>query len=157
MNKKGFTIEGFTIVELIISVAILSIVLVFALNLLVVLKEKEMNLDTDTDMVLNQTFVSKKINGDIIKNGGIKSLNCTTTKCDFTFNNEVSKILTITNNRKTIKYENEENIELTRTLPKSTYGNIEVEEFLNYTGGTLRIITIDVDGYSDYKIELLDY
>ena len=152
MNKKGFTI-----VELIISVAILSIVLVFALNLLVVLKEKEMNLDTDTDMVLNQTFVSKKINGDIIKNGGIKSLNCTTTKCDFTFNNEVSKILTITNNRKTIKYENEENIELTRTLPKSTYGNIEVEEFLNYTGGTLRIITIDVDGYSDYKIELLDY
>ena len=152
MSKKGFTI-----VELIISVAILSIVLVFALNLLVVLKEKEMNLDTDTDMVLNQAFVSKKINGDIIKNGGIKSLNCTTTKCDFTFNNEVSKTLTITNNKKTIKYENEENIELTRTLPKSTYGNIEVEEFLNYTGGTLRIITIDVEGYSDYKIELLDY
>lgn len=152
MSKKGFTI-----VELIISVAILSIVLVFALNLLVVLKEKETSIDTDTDMVLNQAFVSKKINGDIVKNGGIKSLNCTTTKCDFTFNNEEKKILTLTNNKKTIKYENEENIELTRTLPKSTYGNIEVEEFLNYTGGTLRIITIDVVGYSDYKIELLDY
>lgn len=152
MNKKGFTI-----VELIISVAILSIVLVFALNLLVVLKEKETSIDTDTDMVLNQAFVSKKINGDIVKNGGIKSLNCTTTKCDFTFNNEEKKTLTLTNNKKTIKYENEENVELTRTLPKSTYGNIEVEEFLNYTGGTLRIITIDVVGYSDYKIELLDY
>ena len=92
-----------------------------------------------------------------VKNGGIKSLNCTTTKCDFTFNNEEKKTLTLTNNKKTIKYENEENVELTRTLPKSTYGNIEVEEFLNYTGGTLRIITIDVVGYSDYKIELLDY
>ena len=145
MSKKGFTI-----VELIISVAILSIVLVFALNLLVVLKEnlvvlkeKETSLDTDTDMVLNQAFVSKKINGDIVKNGGIKSLNCTTTKCDFTFNNEEKKTLTLTNNKKTIKYENEENVELTRTLPKSTYGNIEVEEFLNYTGGTLRIITIN--------------
>lgn len=152
MNKNGFTI-----VELIISVTILSIVMVFALNLLVVLKEKETSLDTDTDMVLNQAFVSKKINGDIVKNGGIKSLNCTTTKCDFTFNNELKKTLTLTNNKKTIKYENEENVELTRTLPKSTYGNIEVEEFLNYTGGTLRIITIDVVGYSDYKIELLDY
>ena len=152
MNKNGFTI-----VELIISVTILSIVMVFALNLLVVLKEKETSLDTDTDMVLNQAFVSKKINGDIVKNGGIKSLNCTTTKCDFTFNNDVKKTLTLTNNKKTIKYENEENVELTRTLPKSTYGNIEVEEFLNYTGGTLRIITIDVVGYSDYKIELLDY
>lgn len=152
MSKKGFTI-----VELIISVAILSIVLVFALNLLVVLKEKETSIDTDTDMVLNQAFVSKKINGDIVKNGGIKSLNCTTTKCDFTFNDEEKKTLTLTNNKKTIKYENEENVELTRTLPKSTYGNIEVEEFLNYTGGTLRIITIDVVGYSDYKIELLDY
>ena len=152
MSKKGFTI-----VELIISVAILSIVLVFALNLLVVLKEKETSIDTDIDMVLNQAFVSKKINGDIVKNGGIKSLNCTTTKCDFTFNNEEKKTLTLTNNKKTIKYENEENVELTRTLPKSTYGNIEVEEFLNYTGGTLRIITIDVVGYSDYKIELLDY
>lgn len=152
MNKNGFTI-----VELIISVTILSIVMVFALNLLVVLKEKETSLDTDTDMVLNQAFVSKKINGDIFKNGGIKSLNCTTTKCDFTFNNEEKKTLTLTNNKKTIKYENEENVELTRTLPKSTYGNIEVEEFLNYTGGTLRIITIDVVGYSDYKIELLDY
>ena len=152
MSKKGFTI-----VELIISVAILSIVLVFALNLLVVLKEKETSLDTDTDMALNQAFVSKKINGDIINNDGIKLLNCTTVKCDFTFNNEVKKTLTLTNNKKTIKYENEENVELTRTLPKSTYGNIEVEEFLNYTGGTLRIITIDVVGYSDYKIELLDY
>ena len=152
MNKKGFTI-----VELIISVSILSIVMVFALNLLVVLKEQETSLDTDTNMILNQAFVSKKINGDIVKNGGIKSLNCTTTKCDFTFNNEEKKTLTLTNNKKTIKYENEEYVELTRTLPKSTYGNIEVEEFLNYTGGTLRIITIDVVGYSDYKIELLDY
>ena len=51
MNKNGFTI-----VELIISVTILSIVMVFALNLLVVLKEKETSLDTDTDMVLNQAF-----------------------------------------------------------------------------------------------------
>ena len=64
MNKKGFTI-----IELIISVSILTIVMVFALNLLVVLKEQETSLDTDTDMILNQAFVSKKINGDIIKNG----------------------------------------------------------------------------------------
>ena len=152
MNKKGFTI-----VELIISVAILSVVMVFALNLLVILKEQETSLETDTDMVLNQAFVSKKINGDIVTNGGIKLLNCTTTKCDFTFNNDVTKTLTLTNNKKTIKYENDENVELTRTLPKGTYDNINVQEFLNYTGGTLRIITIDVVGYSDYKIELLDY
>ena len=51
MNKKGFTI-----VELIISVAILSVVMVFALNLLVILKEQETSLETDTDMVLNQAF-----------------------------------------------------------------------------------------------------
>lgn len=152
MNKKGFTI-----IELIISVSILTIVMVFALNLLVVLKEQETSLDTDTDMILNQAFVSKKINGDIIKNGGIKLLNCTTTKCDFTFNNDVKKTLTLTNNKKTIKYENKENVELTRTLPQSTYGNIKVLEFFNYTSGTLRIITINVEGYSDYKIELLDY
>ncbi len=152
MRKKGFTV-----VELIISVAILSIVMVFALNLLVVLKEKDTNINEDTDMILNQAFVSKKINGDIIDNGGIKSLNCTTTRCDFVFNNDVSKTLTLTNNKRTIKYENEENIELNRTLPISSYDNIKVEEYLNYINGTLRIITIDVVGYSDYKIEILDY
>ena len=139
MNKKGFTI-----VELIISVAILSVVMVFALNLLVILKEQETSLETDTDMVLNQAFVSKKINGDIVTNGGIKLLNCTTTKCDFTFNNDATKTLTLTNNKKTIKYENEHYVEFTRTLPEGSYGNIVVKEFLNYSMGTLRIITINL-------------
>ncbi len=152
MNRNGFTI-----VELIISVAILTIVMVFALNLLVVLNEKEINLDVDTNMVLNQAFVSKKINGDIIKNGGIKLLNCTTTYCNFTFNNDVTKKMSLINNKKTIKYENEDYVEFTRTLPEGSYGNIVVKEFLNYSMGTLRIITINLQDYPNYEIQILDY
>jgi len=153
MNKKGFTI-----VELVISIVLLSIVMVFMLTFMSELRGKEDVMEEDTDMLLNTTIISKKINEDILKRGGVNSINCTTTDCEFNFKNNKNTTLTLTNNMKTINYtEGEEKI-LVRTLPneEAQYKDIVISEFeLDY--GTLRKITIDITNFSQYKIEILSY
>ena len=68
MNKKGFTL-----VELIVSIVLLLIVSSFMMNLLVQLKTKEKDLEYSFEMELNSAFISKMINGSVVKNGGINT------------------------------------------------------------------------------------
>ena len=71
MNKKGFTL-----IEVAVSVVLVSIVMISLTATLVEIKKKAETVDSNTNAVVYSSVVSKALNGDIIKNEGIKFVEC---------------------------------------------------------------------------------
>ncbi len=71
MNKKGFTL-----IEVAVSVVLVSIVMISLTATLVEIKKKAETVDANTNAVVYSSVVSKALNGDIIKNEGIKFVEC---------------------------------------------------------------------------------
>jgi len=86
--------DGFTLVEIIISIVLVSVLLVSMLVSLIKLREASLTVDDDSDVRIIGSSLSKIINEDFINNCGIKNLNCITDKeCSIAFNNgEVRKL-----------------------------------------------------------------
>ena len=71
MNKKGFTL-----IEVAVSVVLVSIVMVSLTATLVEIKKKSETVSSNTNAIVYSAVVSKALNGDIIKNEGIKFVEC---------------------------------------------------------------------------------
>ncbi len=71
MNKKGFTL-----IELIVSITLVSIILVSLLATLVKLKQTYEVIDEDSDIRIFSASISRHINNDIINNKGISKASC---------------------------------------------------------------------------------
>lgn len=71
MNKKGFTL-----IEVAVSVVLVSIVMVSLTATLVEIKKKSETVSANTNAVVYSSVISKSINSDIIKNDGIKFAEC---------------------------------------------------------------------------------
>lgn len=80
MNKKGFTL-----IEICISVALLSVVMIFLLSFLSYIKTEDTGIEEDTSILLNKAIVSKTINGEFMSSGQIESVVCENNSCDITF------------------------------------------------------------------------
>ena len=102
MNKKGFTL-----VELMVSITLLSIVLIFMMNTLVKLRDTNVAEGVETNLVVMQALIGKEINSDILKNGGIVNIEQVNGYLILTlgFNNTTYRKLSISNDNKTLKYE----------------------------------------------------
>ena len=106
MNKKGYTL-----VELIVSMSLLSIIIIFMMSLLVNLKADENEQGIDTKALVLQATLSKTINSDInkLEAENFSSLvpvdeNKKITK--ITFKDNTEKFITITNDKKIYLTEN---------------------------------------------------
>ena len=71
MNKKGFTL-----IELIVSITLVSVILVSLLSTLVKLKQTYEVIDEDSDIRIFSASISRHINNDIINNKGITKASC---------------------------------------------------------------------------------
>ena len=91
MDKKGFTL-----VEIIVSISLISIVLVSMLVTLVNLRQVYSESNDDTDIRIYGSSLSRAINKDILENKGIKTVECEdNTKCNITLNNDETRVLLI--------------------------------------------------------------
>lgn len=92
MNKKGFTL-----IELIVSITLVSIILVSLLATLVKLKQTYEVIEEDSDIRIYSASISRHINNDIINNKGISSGTCNEegTKCELKFKNGEERTLEI--------------------------------------------------------------
>ena len=61
MNKKGFTL-----IELSISVALLSVVIIYLLYFLKTVRDEDEGINAVTEMELDKAIISKTINSDIL-------------------------------------------------------------------------------------------
>ena len=71
MNKKGFTL-----IELIVSIILVSIVLISMTGTLVKLKDTYSVVNEDADARIYGATISKIVNDDLLKNNGIKTIDC---------------------------------------------------------------------------------
>ena len=71
MNKKGFTL-----IELIVSIILVSIVLISMTGTLIKLKDTYSLVNEDADARIFGATISKIVNDDLLKNNGIKTIEC---------------------------------------------------------------------------------
>ncbi len=94
MNKKGFTL-----IEVIVSVVLVSIVMVSLTASLVELKKTSEVVTSNTDAVIASAIVSRVINKDVAENEGIKFIDCDANgeECGMVLGNNAKRSITIKN------------------------------------------------------------
>lgn len=71
--------DGFTLIEIIVSITLVSVVLVSMMGTLIKLKEVYSLVDEDTDILVYGASLTRIITNDIITNGDIKTIRCSET------------------------------------------------------------------------------
>ena len=149
--------RGFTLVELVLSVTLLSIVLIFMMTALVELKDKENENGADAKLLVNQAIISKTINSDIIVSGLESISACADMNCfNLTFSNGTTKTLKLMADNQTIFYGSEEVTDFIRTLPSDRkYSSIHYYIYANLE--LIKITVSKVYKTEDYDIEIYNY
>lgn len=138
--------KGFTLVELVISIALLSVVMIFLINYLKLIKIEGEDISNNTEKLLDVNIVSKIINEDITNNNGINTITCNATTCTITLNTNANRSLIVDTNLITYKDLTNNKILLNRKM-KSNYTLSYKEKTtiheINIQGNTINnIITI---------------
>lgn len=158
-NKKGFTL-----IELMVSIVLLSIVLVFMMNTLIKLRDTNLASGVETNILVGQAIISKTINTDILSSGGISSYTCAGKTVALNLNDGTKReiLLNDANNSTNVKektiltYNNistNETILIRKTSNGYTYGDFSCDTI---SGKVIRII-ITIKENSEYNSEILYY
>ena len=145
--------KGFTLLEVTISIALLSFVMVFMFRLLNMVRKDENAISLTTELLLNKSILSKNLNESIKKSKGISSSTCTETLCTFNMNDGTTKDLKLTNNNTVIELIDTTNNqkEVVRELPNDF--NYKIRRVDNEY---LTLITIIVNSHEEYNVEIVD-
>ena len=139
--------NGFTLVELTISIALLSVVMIFLLNFLTLVKKEDVGIEETTSMEIDKSVISKTINSDILKENYINTLSCTDVLCSVTLKSGAKRTITIDGN--IVKYTDTTNNKVLMSRKTN----------LSYTLKSTSLTTIDkitlVTENSEYNIEII--
>ena len=110
--------KGFSLIELLVSLVIISIVVVFISSFVLNLRDEKGNIDIDIRTHITQAAISRRLNYDAIINSGINSVNITNSgkTCTVSYNNGKSGVVQISSDNKTLTYTYNSATELIRTL-----------------------------------------
>ncbi len=141
--------QGFTLIEVIVSIILVSVVLVSLLTTLVKLRETYDVVHENTDVLIYSSSISRIINNDLIRNNGIRHVTCNSmgSECNMILGNDKQRrieILTINNaEEETNKNKNTVNHENIKTTLR--YTDTTEEDKLIY------MKTLELDKYTDTK------
>ncbi len=139
--------NGFTLVELTISIALLSVVMIFLLNFLTLVKKEDVGIEETTSMEIDKSVISKTINSDILKENYINTFSCTDVLCSVTLKSGAKRTITIDGN--IVKYTDTTNNKVLMSRKTN----------LSYTLKSTSLTTIDkitlVTENSEYNIEII--
>ena len=151
--------HGFTLIELILSIVLVTIIIVTMVGTLLKIRESYSIINQNIEARTYKALIAKVINEHFMKNGGIKNINClSNTKCELLLgNNKTMTLEIIENDIKTEEVKDStNNVVATRKIQTSTlkyylnnYNYIKTFKLTNttYVNGT--VIT---DGYTFKKI-----
>ena len=93
MKKKGFTL-----IELIVSIVLVSVVLVSLLGSLLQIRNAYTTIHENSDILVYSSSIARVINNDLSKNNGIRFVSCETdgSKCYLILGNDDRRELTLT-------------------------------------------------------------
>ena len=168
MNKRGFTL-----IELVVSIVLVSIILVALIGSLLQLRNAYTVVHENSDVIVYTSSISRVINSDINDNNGIKFVSCETDgrKCSLILGNDERRELVITDNDKilddtdlgiehsnnkttlkyldTTKYDKTNNEEDKKLLYIRT---LEIDKYQNETSGVTT-----TEGYGFYDMSATQY
>lgn len=173
MNKKGFTL-----IELVVSLILISIVLVSMMGTLVKLRQTYSLVNEDADARIYGALIAKVVNEDLLINNGIRTITCSNAEdisyCDIVLGNNKKRTLEILRNQidndtETI-YANGENIgtkkyeKTTLRYSDSTTGKVQTlliksMDFIVKSNNENANNTVTSSGYkfTDLSFEIFKY
>lgn len=119
--------KGLTLIEIIISIALISVILLFLFRILILLRYDDNYEAQNSKMIINKSQIIQNIENDFIEKG-LQKVTCNEgeSKTIFTFNDSTSKTLTL--NGKNLLY-GIENQEIGRALDEDyVYGGIIISK-----------------------------
>lgn len=156
MNKKGFTL-----IELMVSIGLMSIMLVFMMNTLVKLRDTSVASGVETNLQVGQAIITNAVNIDVIENNGISSINnmcdgtLTTNPIEIVMKNTKTRILSLEKDNTIFIYkkDDEDKPIVVRKIPDGyIYEGFKCEII-----GNLKKITIQIQDNPRYNSEVLYY
>ena len=167
MNKKGFTL-----VELIVSIVLVSIVLIALIGSLLQIRSAYAVVHDNSDVIVYTSSISRVINSDINENNGIKYISCETDgkKCSLILGNDDRRELIITendkilgdeddvvhsNNKTTLKYMDTTLYDKTNNENDKKLLYIRTLELDKYQNNVSRALT--TSGYNFYDMSATQY
>lgn len=128
MNKKGFTT-----IEIVVSISLVAIILIPLLASLVKLREDYSKIDDDSDVRIIGSSIVRIINNDIIKNEGIKTIECSEKLCEIELNNNSTRTIKLREDiSEYITYQEDEEQNQKENNPKTiTRTTIEYKDTTN--------------------------
>ena len=147
MKKKGFTL-----IELIVSIVLVSVVLVSLLGSLLQIRNAYSAIHENSDIIVYSSSIARVVNNDISKNNGIRFVSCENDgrKCYLILGNDDRRELTLTEKVETIPSDANvtwENIKTTLSYTNTTKFNItNNEEDIDL----IYIRTLEMDRYTKY-------
>ena len=151
--------QGFTLVELILSIVLVSIIIVTMVGTLLKIRQSYSIINQNIEARTYKALIAKVINEHFIKNGGVKNINCSSnTKCELLLgNNKTMTLEIIENDIKTEEVKDStNNVVATRKIQTSTlkyYGNqYNYLKTLKSVKTTYVNSDVIIDGYAFKKI-----
>ncbi len=144
--------KGFTLVEVIVSIALLSIVLLSLYKILDLTKFNEKTTLSKTENLIKKAEIEKIINEDVYTNG-IKEITCTKESCDIILNNDLKRNISITNENKNIVYTDTTN---DKVLLNETMEALEFSLNLK-SNDNLILLSIENNLDTEYTIDIAYY
>ena len=119
--------KGFSLIELLVSLVIISAVMVFLTSFVLNLRDEKGEINIDVQANINQASISRALNYDAIEHGGICNVEITNNgkNCEITYVDEETRQIIL--NEGTLTYKDGSNIELIKNLNgNKIFGTIEV-------------------------------
>ena len=148
MKKKN----GFTLVELTISIGLLAIVILFVVNYISIIRKNEDGISLDTKLYLNKQMISEVINEDIIKTGKVSEVSEERGDIVIYFTNGQKRIITTYQDGKILVYKEEDRVLYSKESVNNFVFEKEVED-----KETLYVIHIKTNEKSTYDINITIY
>lgn len=114
--------KGFSLIELLVSLVIISVILVFITSFIVSIKDEKNGLSLNVPVLIDQAAISKILNNDANKNGISSITKNNNNKITITYKDETTGVIEISSS--TLKYSKNNNVELIKTLKNATFSSI---------------------------------
>lgn len=151
--------KGFSLIELLVSLVIISAVMVFLTSFVLNLRDEKGEINIDVQANINQASISRALNYDAIKHGGICNVEITNNgkNCEITYVDEETRQIIL--NEGTLTYKDGSNIELVKTLNgNKIFGTIEVpSNYPKIYGNKMLYKFVISAGGVDKDIEVVSY
>ena len=148
MKKK----KGFTLIEVTVSIALLSVIILFVVNFINLLRKNEDGISVDSKLYLNRELTSEYLNNDAKENGAATNAYCEDNICYIYYANGEARSLSIDETKTKLEFRN---IGTDRTIYSKKIEEgyeyaLELEQRANYY-----VLKVLVDNYPKYTTEMV--